>query len=681
MSLSKLCRSRKSRLARFKLLLICIGLVGNLICFAHDRAYAQTTSAEIGLQAPPHSLSRQTQNQTAQAEPQPAPAAANDGGSLALRGAEQRVALVIGNANYMNAPQLANPDNDAQSMAQFLNKAGFEVIAATDLTQNDMIRVMQDFSTKVAARGPNTVAMIYYAGHGVQLAGENYLIPVDAKVSSPSDLIDNSVRLVDVMATLDTIPSRMRIVVLDACRNNPFPGVNDAGRGLAIVDAPNGSIVGYSTAPGTEALDGAGGHSPYADAFLRVAREPNVPIEQLFKRVRLEVNHATDGQQTPWESSSLTSDFYFFGDTAVAATRTPNQGHIAQGATNLPGRSVRQAYDYVLAEDRPEYYQEFIEMFPGDPLCVRIRGLLASLVQAAAWHKAVLANTPVAYKGFYDSYGDSPYAQTALKLQSQPKIVPLLQPTHLIVPERLIPTLKANNLGGFKDIPVLKTGDIGGLVHGGAGNSSDGKNFDGKNIGGSIIHMPSGVLSKQPGEPQSPAPGKIVTLPGQGSTTLPANTAPGKIITLPPQASTTPPTNTAPGKIITLPTQASTTLPAHTAPGKIITLPPQGSTQPASNSGRPARVMALPVPPVGRIDGRQDSKSNGRPGPVVDIQQAPRQPTRTDFQDRRILKLAPAPTQSNLPHGNGLPGRIGGATLQPPHFAQSTGLERSGFMH
>ncbi len=129
--------------------------------------------------------------------------------------------------------------------------------------------------------------MVYYAGHGVQLAGENYLVPVDAKVSSQTELVNNSVRLVDVMSTLETIPSRMRIVILDACRNNPFPNVNDAGRGLAIVDAPNGSIVGYSTAPGAEALDGTGGHSPYTQAFLNVAREPNVPIEQLFKRVRL----------------------------------------------------------------------------------------------------------------------------------------------------------------------------------------------------------------------------------------------------------------------------------------------------------------------------------------------------------------------------------------------------------
>src|SRR5262249_34566437 len=153
-------------------------------------------------------------------------------------------------SKYENAVPLANPDNDAESVAELLSSAGFEVIAATDLTQDDMIKVVQNFSAKVAERGPNTVAMVYYAGHGVQVAGENYLIPVDAKIATPSDLISNGLRLVDLMATLETIPSRLRIVMLDSCRNNPFPNLDDSGRGLAIVDAPARSIVGYSTSPG-----------------------------------------------------------------------------------------------------------------------------------------------------------------------------------------------------------------------------------------------------------------------------------------------------------------------------------------------------------------------------------------------------------------------------------------------
>ena len=401
-------------MSRFNSTLLRAGLLASLLSFGAGAAFAEAPNADIrtGMQTPPP--------------------------------ADQRVALVIGNSNYQTAPKLANPGNDAQSMSQLLNSAGFEVTQATDLTRKDMVRVVQDFTAKVAERGPGTVAMIYYAGHGVQVEGENYLLPVDAKISSSYDLDGNSLRLVDLMGTLDSISSRMRIVVLDACRNNPFPEVNDTGRGLAIVDAPNGSIVGYSTAPGMEAADGDGNHSPYTSAFLNIAREPNLPIEQLFKRVRLEVNNATRGRQTPWESSSLTSDFYFFGDTAVAAGREPDRRPIMQMAANLPSRSVRQAYDYVVSEGSPEYYEEFIRLYPHDPLCDDIRVLLYNLKVAKAWHKAVLANSPFAYKTFHENYSNSLYAPAALKLYGAPKAVPLMQFTHLA---KQSPMYKPGNFG------------------------------------------------------------------------------------------------------------------------------------------------------------------------------------------------------------------------------------------
>lgn len=497
---------------------------------------------------------------------------------VALQGPEQRVALVIGNSNYQNAPQLQNPDNDAASMAKFLNSAGFEVVAATDLTQNDMLRVVQDFSAKVSARGPNTVAMVYYAGHGVQLAGENYLVPVDAKVSSQTELVNNSVRLVDVMSTLETIPSRMRIVILDACRNNPFPSVNDAGRGLAIVDAPNGSIVGYSTAPGAEALDGTGGHSPYTQAFLNVAREPNVPIEQLFKRVRLEVNQTTSGAQIPWESSSLTSDFTFFGDTAIAANRAPVHAPVVQMASNLPSRSTRQAYDYVVSEGRPEYYQEFIQMYPHDPLCDHIRWLLANLTIAQAWHKAVLANSPFGYKSFYDSYGNSPYAQVALKLQVQPKLIPLMQATKFLAPQNIAPTFKIGNLGQPKYLP-LQQGN-GGQMNGNLPNQQNGT--------------------------PSQTPGKIVTLPAPTNTTI--NTGGiGKIVTLPA-------TNT---------TQNGGN--ANSNPGKIVSMPVNVGKGGSNVDAKPAYVQTQNNPirinngvkldntPVNKVQVQNNQQTNSRP--------------------------------------------------------------------
>ena len=484
-------------------------------------------------------------------------------GPSALQGPEQRVALVIGNSNYKNAPQLQNPDNDAESMAQFLNSAGFEVVAATDLTQNDMLRVVQDFSAKVSARGPNTVAMVYYAGHGVQLAGENYLVPVDAKVSNPTELVSNSVRLVDVMSTLETIPSRMRIVILDACRNNPFPDVNDAGRGLAIVDAPNGSIVGYSTAPGAEAQDGTNGHSPYTQAFLNVAREPNVPIEQLFKRVRLAVNQTTSGAQIPWESSSLTSDFTFFGDTAVAASRAPVNAPVVQMASNLPSRSTRQAYDYVVSEGRPEYYQEFIQMYPHDPLCDHIRWLLNNLLITQAWHKAVLANSPLGYKSFYDGYGNSPYAQSALKLQAQPKLIPLMQATKFLAPQNIAPTFKVGNLGQPKYMPLMQQGNGGGQMNGNllVVQKPIDSNVIGKlGNGGQVVNLPAG--NNQPNGTPSQTPGKIVTLPAPTNTTN-TNGGTGKIVTLPatnntPNAGSNNNSTTkgTPGKIVSMPVNA-----------------------------------------------------------------------------------------------------------------------------
>jgi hypothetical protein len=448
----------------------------------------------------------------------------NQGNPIGLAGPEQRVALVIGNSHYEHVVQLPNPVNDAKAIAQLLNTAGFEVTSATDLNHNEMIQVVQDFSAKVAGRGPNAVAMVYYAGHGVQLAGENYLVPVDARIASETDLTRGSLRLVDLMATLETVRSRMRIVILDACRNNPFPSLNDAGRGLAIVDAPNGSIVGYSTAPGTQALDGTGDHSPYATAFLRLAHEKNLPIEQLFKRIRLDVNNSTNGQQIPWESSSLTSDFYFFGDTAVAATRAPDQVKTAYAASDLPSRAVRQAYDYVLAENSVENYQEFIRYYPNDPLSDRIRALLANLVQAKAWHNAVLTNSPLAYKSFYEKYSNSPYAPGALKLAAQPKLVPLSQPTQIMTP----PSIKLGGPGVAKS----------NVLQGGLGNGVGKDGVDKLGSGGKIVTLPTpGTKNASAGNATDKLGngGKILTLPSPGTKEISASNGAGtgKIATLP----------------------------------------------------------------------------------------------------------------------------------------------------
>ena len=209
--------------------------------------------------------------------------------------AENRMALVIGNSSYTSVSALPNPANDAKAMATFLSSAGFQVMQAPNLTQSEMRRTVGNFARMVADKGPDTVALVFYAGHGVQVDGENFLIPIDAQIEREADVPLQAMRLVDVMNALSAIPSKSNIVILDACRNNPFSAINKtAGRGLAMVDAPKGSLVSYSTAPGTEALDGDGANSPFTTALMQIGQEPGLPIEQALKRVRLAVSKATD---------------------------------------------------------------------------------------------------------------------------------------------------------------------------------------------------------------------------------------------------------------------------------------------------------------------------------------------------------------------------------------------------
>jgi hypothetical protein len=437
-------RSLKARLlvAAFS----CILAIGTLTPATAGPVLAQAETPSLGASRATEVLPSAT----------PYSQSANIGNPAAANGPEKRIALVIGNSAYENVTALPNPANDAKAISQFLNSAGFEVIQATDLDHDEMIQVLQDFSGKIAERGPNTVAFVYYAGHGLQIAGDNYLVPVDAKISSEADVPNAAVRLVDVMATLQAVPSRLRIVAIDACRNNPFSQLKDSGRGLAIVDAPNGSIVGYSTAPGTEAFDGDGTNSPYTSAFLRLGREPNLPIEQFFKKVRLAVNDVTEGKQTPWESSSLTSDFYFFGETAVAAAKTVDSVQSAKASANRPvqvaqnlrTRTPREAYNMAIAEGSTEYYQEFVRIYPYDPYADHIRRLLTLRLMTIAWHHAVVANSPVVYKEFYSKYSDSPYANVAMKLSFQPKALPLYQPTKIMVAPQIAPQVKLTNFNG-----------------------------------------------------------------------------------------------------------------------------------------------------------------------------------------------------------------------------------------
>jgi len=229
--------------------------------------------------------------------------------------AERRLALVIGNGDYRVQP-LDNPTNDARLIAETLRSVGFEVTHLEDLGQRGLERAVVTFSRDLRAAGEDAVGFFFYAGHAIQADGENYLIPVDAELQDTLDLRIQTLDASTVMTSLEAAGNRLNMVFLDACRNNPFKGVSRSGtRGLTKMDAPTGTLIAYSTAPGDVAADGAGRNSPYSRALARAVQVPGLPVEQVLKRVRIEVMERTGNRQTPWESSSLTGDFVFIEET------------------------------------------------------------------------------------------------------------------------------------------------------------------------------------------------------------------------------------------------------------------------------------------------------------------------------------------------------------------------------
>ena len=339
------------------------------------------------------------------------------------------MALVIGQSAYRAVPALPNAENDGKRMAELLGSAGFDVTAAPDQSQNDMRQTISNFAAKVAASGPDTVALVFYAGHGLQIDGENFLVPVDVDPKREADIPLQAVRLNDLLNTLGALPTRMRIVMLDACRNNPFPALNQtAGHGLAIVDtkagAP-GSFISYSTSPGSEAEDGTGADSPYTTAVLSVAKEPNLPIEEAFKRVRVAVNQATDGRQIPWESSSLTADFKFFpansGAKGAQALKLPAKTARSTDdwRRDLQGKEPKVAYDLVIAEDSVAAYEAFAALFVQSSYTPRVRSLLERRRMMLAWETAVAVNTAASFETFMASYANSDLAATARRMQQR----------------------------------------------------------------------------------------------------------------------------------------------------------------------------------------------------------------------------------------------------------------------
>ncbi len=228
---------------------------------------------------------------------------------------QHRLALVIGNSAYESSP-LKNPVNDANDMGKMLKGLGFEVISLLNANQKQMESAIRTFQGKL---GKETVGMFFYAGHGMQVGGVNYLVPVGAKITQESDVKYECVDAGRVLDAMHTAGNPLNLVVLDACRDNPFArSYRSSAKGLARMDAPTGTFIAYATAPGDTAADGDGKNGVFTKYMLEYMPTPNLEVDKVLKKVRVSVMRETGKKQVPWQSSSLTGDFFFKGGGEAA---------------------------------------------------------------------------------------------------------------------------------------------------------------------------------------------------------------------------------------------------------------------------------------------------------------------------------------------------------------------------
>jgi hypothetical protein len=294
----------------------------------------------------------------------------------AAASAEARYALVLGNGAYPEAP-LRNPVNDARAMAAALRSLGFTVQAGENLTREAMLRALDTFS-QVLPRGG--VGLFYFAGHGVQIKGENYLVPVDAQISREVEIKARGVALQYVIEEMNEAQTRMNLLILDACRNNPFAtGLRSGMNGMGQVLAPSGTLIAFATAPNSTASDGEGANGLYTQELLAALRTPGLLVEQVFKQVRAQVERKSGGAQVPWENSSLKGDFYFLPGVGSAPS-TPNAPAETQAAIPASRPPGAEKASVIIVDKRIQvpaieaWTDTGVQVQPGQYVTVRASG-------------------------------------------------------------------------------------------------------------------------------------------------------------------------------------------------------------------------------------------------------------------------------------------------------------------
>ena len=319
--------------------------------------------------------------------------------------AERRVALVIGNGAYTNAPALKNPVNDAAAVTASLKALNFAVTEVVNGTHRSMLDAMAAFGR--AASGAD-VALVFYAGHGVQVAGRNWLLPVGSAISAETDLPAQAVRTGDIMDVMESSGASLKLMILDACRNNPLPtsASRGASRGLARVEARTaGTMITFATAPGDVAADGETANSPFTTALVQHITTPGLEIRQLMGRVRESVYKSTGKRQLPWVNEALIGEFYFAGKDPNATpipVSKPKAITVVEAKPQATGPSEKEAFALAQSLNTTGAWDVFLKQFPNGPyagFAAAARAKLTAPAQNTAQTAAVDAQ-PDPSRGF-----------------------------------------------------------------------------------------------------------------------------------------------------------------------------------------------------------------------------------------------------------------------------------------
>jgi uncharacterized caspase-like protein len=378
--------------------------------------------------------------------------------SAAAQQQEKRIALVVGDGAYAKSP-LATTANDAGLIAQTLQAAGFDVIGARDLDGDTLRKSFHDFMQKAESAGQNTVAMIYLAGYGVQLAGENYFIPVDTDISRDTDIPTEAIRISDYMHQLASLPLKASIVVLDTARQQPFmEGNSQIASGLALVDPENNMLIAYNAAPGTVAPPEPGPYGVYAQSLAEMIRTGGLALPDVFDRLRMRVNETTKGALVPWDAQKIQAQFLFFDRAPDAPAAQGPADQVAAIRTGpIRSMSAQDAYAAAIARDTLQGYDDFALGFPNDPMAARVRAIIAARREAITWRRTYLIDTPQAYWSYLRRYPDGPHAWDARRRLTYLSAVLEPPPSFAMVDYDVPPPLPAEF--AIIDRPVVYFGD------------------------------------------------------------------------------------------------------------------------------------------------------------------------------------------------------------------------------